>query len=150
MSCFPLCYIQIIPFLCIFSTPFAGYLSLFLVIEETYFIHYITIVSRLFSPLLRIHSTLFSHSLTSAHICSNFTIFCYDSMVQMLVFLRVFQLSFLFWPCILCIFNILSYYEAQSYSLMESPHIFSWISPFQNLLSSCSRQGWWHLWLLYS
>lgn len=52
------------------------------------------IPSRLFSPFLIIYSILFSSSLTSAQLCSNFTIFCYDFMVQRFILPGVSILSF--------------------------------------------------------
>lgn len=58
----------------------------------------LVVSSRSFYPLLRIYSILFSNLPTSVQICLDFTIFCYDFMmlvlVTLLVFLRVYGVSF--------------------------------------------------------
>lgn len=78
------------------------------------------IPSRLFSPLLIIYSILVLSPLSSAQLCPNFTIFCYDFMVQRLVLPEVSSFFPFVWPCILCIFHVLSYSKAQSHSPGES------------------------------
>lgn len=98
--------------------PFAGYLPLFLMKEETYFIHYVT---NTFQVVFSISYNLFHSFFKFTDFCSTLLQF-YNILLWLHGTAIRFARSFypLFWPCILCIFHILSCYKAQSHSPVGS------------------------------